>query len=230
MRRRIGRGSLTRAKSAKHATVRITSACPLVLGSASPRRRDLLAATGVPFVVHAAEADESLRDGEAPAAYLERVTLAKLRAVRALALGPCAGVLVADTIVVAPDGAILGKPRDPTDALSMFERLVGAVHAVETRFVLAPPEAGAPPAHAETVSTRVEFRAASRDEMRAYVATGEGTDKAGGYAAQGRAAAFVRRIDGSYTNVVGLPVCEVTVALRALGWTAPTVPGPADDE
>jgi septum formation protein len=191
------------------------------LGSASPRRRDLLATAGVPFVVQAAAADEAVRDGEAPGPYLQRVTLAKLDAVREFDLGACAGVLVADTIVVAPDGTILGKPRDVDEGRMMFERLAGAVHTVETRFVLAPPQALSAPAHAETVSTRVAFRPASAEEARAYVASGEGADKAGGYAAQGRAASFVRRIEGSYTNVVGLPICEVIVALNALGWLDP---------
>lgn len=172
-------------------------------------------------MVRAAAADEAVHEGEAPGAYLQRVSLAKLDAVRALDLGSCAGVLVADTIVVAPDGTILGKPRDAREGLAMFERLAGAVHTVETRFVLAPTEALSGPVHAETVSTRVTFRAASLEEARAYVASGEGNDKAGGYAAQGRAASFVRRIDGSYTNVVGLPVCEVMVALHALGWLNP---------
>jgi septum formation protein len=175
---------------------------------------------GVPFVVRAASADESLAGGEAPPAYLERVANAKLDAVRAQDLGVCAGVLVADTIVVAPHGAILGKPADgPTgEARTMLESLAGASHTVETRFVLAPPTPGAAPLHAQTVRTRVTFRALSAEEVRSYVESGEGADKAGGYAAQGRAAAFIERIEGSYTNVVGLPLCEVVVALRALGW------------
>jgi septum formation protein len=198
--------------------VRITSECPLVLGSASPRRRDLLAAAGVPFVVRPAAADETPRDRELPGTYLDRITHAKLDAVRALSLGPLAAVLVADTIVVAPDGAILGKPRDASEARAMIDRLAGAVHTVDTRFVLAPADRSAPPLHMETVTTRVEMRVLSPDEAEAYVATGEGADKAGGYAAQGRAAAFIRRIDGSYTNVVGLPLCEVVLALRACGW------------
>jgi septum formation protein len=89
---------------------------------------------------------------------------------------------------------------------------------VRTRFLLADVAAAAPPAHAQTVVTRVTFRSIPEGEALAYAATGEGRDKAGGYAVQGRAAAFVERIDGSYTNVVGLPLCEVVVAMRALGW------------
>ena len=163
-----------------------------------------------------AETDESLREGEAPADYLARVTLAKLEAVRAVPLHGAAAVLVADTIVVAPDGGVLGKPRDDDDARAMIERLAGATHDVSTRFLLAEPGWRAV-AHAQTVTTRVRFRAVDRAEATAYAATGEGRDKAGAYAVQGRASAFVERIDGSYSGVVGLPLCEVVVALRALG-------------
>lgn len=173
---------------------------------------------GVPFVATTADVDESHRGGESPLEYLERVTQAKLDAVRAARLGEVAGVLVADTIVIAPDGGILGKPRDDDEAGVMIERLAGATHDVSTRFLLADAAASASPAHGQTVTTRVTMRAVSRDEARAYAATGEGRDKAGAYAVQGRASAFVERIDGSYSSVVGLPLCEVVVALRALGW------------
>ncbi len=199
----------------------ISVAAPLVLGSASPRRHEMIAMLDVPFFVRSADVDESMRGGESPRAYLERVTGAKLDAVRAYDLGPASAVLVADTVVVAPDGSVLGKPLDRREALSMIQRLAGTTHEVSTRFVLAACEAKARPAHAETVTTRVTFRPVADDEARAYVATGEGNDKAGGYAAQGRAAAFVERIEGSYTNVVGLPLCEVVVALRGLGWLSP---------
>lgn len=172
---------------------------------------------GVPFAVRAGEADEALRDGESPAEYLVRVALAKLEAVRAVPLHGAAAVLVADTIVVAPDGGILGKPRDDDDARAMIERLANATHDVSTRFLLAEPGWRAV-AHAQTVTTRVTFRAVETAEAAAYAATGEGRDKAGAYAVQGRAAVFIERIDGSYTNVVGLPLCEVVGALRALTW------------
>jgi septum formation protein len=197
---------------------RISEPHPLVLGSASPRRRDFVAMLGVPFVVVTADVDESQRPGEAPAEYLERVTLAKLLAVRPRAPESARGILVADTIVVAPDGGILGKPSDDDDARVMIDRLAGATHDVSTRFLLAPVDASAAPVHAQTVTTRVTMRALAPDEVRAYVATGEGRDKAGAYAVQGHAAAFVERIDGSYTSVAGLPLSEVAAALRALGW------------
>jgi septum formation protein len=172
----------------------------------------------VPFVVRSAAADETARPGEAPRDYVARVTHAKLDAVRGMDLGAAGGVLVADTIVVAPDGGLLGKPTDDGSAIAMIERLAGAVHEVMTHFVLAERHPGSDPAHERTVTTRVTFRAPTRAEVRAYVATGEGRDKAGAYAVQGGAAMFVERIDGSFTNVVGLPICEVLVAMRALGW------------
>jgi septum formation protein len=204
--------------------VAITDAAPLILGSASPRRREMVAWIGVPFVVRPAEVDESPRPGEPPGAYIERIVIAKLDAVRAGDVGDSGAILVADTSVVSRRGSLLGKPADDGDALEMIERLSGGTHEVSTRFLLGRPEAGARPAHAETVTTRVTFRAISRREARAYVETGEGRDKAGGYAAQGRAATFVERIEGSYTNVVGLPLCQVIMAMRALGWLAPEVP------
>jgi septum formation protein len=198
--------------------VPIDAAHPLVLGSASPRRREMIAWLGVPFVSRPADVDESTRPGEAPLAYLERVTAAKLDAVRAQQLSAAWGVLVADTIVVAPDGVILGKPSSDVEAAAMIERLAGATHEVSTRFALAHAARTAPVAHAQTVTARVTFRAVDRAEAAAYAATGEGMDKAGAYAVQGRAAAFIERLEGSYTCVVGLPLSEVVVALRGLRW------------
>jgi septum formation protein len=149
------------------------------------------------------------------------VTTAKLEAVRDCDLGAPTGVLVADTVVIAPDGSILGKPVDAHDARSMLVRLAGNTHEVRTRFLLGEPDKGGHVSHAETVTTRVTFRAVTHDEAQAYAAMGEGRDKAGGYAVQGRAATFVERIEGSYTNVVGLPLCQVVVAMRVLGWLSP---------
>jgi septum formation protein len=191
----------------------------LVLGSSSPRRRDLLAQADVPFEVHTANVDERVLPGEHADAYLERIVWAKLEAVRAEiegeSLDACA-VLVADTSVVC-DAEILGKPADVREAQAMIARLAGRTHQVKTRFALGDLTPGAPALHAETVVTDVTFRALFEGEAKAYAETGEGLDKAGAYASQGRAAKFVVRIDGSYTNVVGLPICEVVVALRRLG-------------
>ena len=199
--------------------MRITPATPLVLGSGSPRRREMMERIGVPLVVRPAGADEAVRGDESPATYLERITRAKLDAVRAIPrVREEFAVLVADTIVVLSGGVVLGKPTDDDEARSMIERLAGVTHEVCTRFVLAEIVPGTPIAHAETVTTRVTFRAIFAGEALAYAATGEGRDKAGAYAVQGRAAAFIERIEGSYTAVVGLPLCEVVVALRGLAW------------
>jgi septum formation protein len=202
------------------ASVTSGAAALLALGSASPRRRDLLTMIGVPFVVCPADADETARVDEPSPEYVVRVTRAKLEAVRRRDLGSAGRVLVADTVVVAPDGALLGKPRDDEDAARMLGQLAGATHAVSTCFMLALRDPGSEPVYAQTVTTRVTFRPLSAGELLAYVAGGEGRDKAGAYAVQGRGAAFVERIDGSFTGVVGLPVCELLVALRALRWVA----------
>jgi septum formation protein len=171
----------------------------------------------VPFVVVVGDADEQVMAGEAVAAYLERVVLAKLGAVRArLGVRPGGAILVADTSVIE-GGDILGKPADDAEGLGMLERLSARTHEVQTRFAIGAIGASEPPLVARTVVTRVTFRAITKEEARAYVASGEGRDKAGGYAVQGGAAQFVARVDGSYSNVVGLPEDEVVEALRSLG-------------
>jgi septum formation protein len=191
---------------------------PLLLGSASPRRREILETLGVPLVVRALEVDERVVAGESAASYLERVVADKLAAaVRSpVARG---GVLVADTLVLV-DGAVVGKPTDDGDARAILRALSGRAHEVWTRFALDRGEA-------ETVRTRVIFRALSDDAIARYVATGEGRDKAGSYAIQGLGAFAVSRIEGSYTNVVGLPACEVIDALLRAGQLAtfPLAPG-----
>jgi septum formation protein len=196
---------------------------PLALGSASPRRRALLEALGIPLLVAPVDVDERRLGAETPVTYLERVVAAKLDAARAdERTRGAAAVLVADTTVLL-DGEILGKPSSVDEARSMLARLSGRTHEVRTRFAIA---VGARPAahdtdgaelHAETVITAVEFRRLEADEIDRYAATGEGSDKAGAYAIQGIGSFAVSRIAGSYANVVGLPVCEVIVALRRSG-------------
>lgn len=197
----------------------------LLLGSGSPRRREILANLAVPFVVHVAGADESTLPGEGAADYLARIVRAKLTAVCAVfeagSAAPddvrtSAAVLVADTSVI-DDGAILGKPGDVKEAEAMIARLAGRTHEVWTRFALGVPAVAVHVLHEETVITRVTFRSLTPARIRAYAASGEGMDKAGGYAVQGLGAGLVARIEGSYTNVVGLPSCEVLVALEGLG-------------
>jgi septum formation protein len=196
--------------------VLIDASNPLVLGSGSPRRREIISALGLPFQVLAADIDEDRRPGEPPLDYLTRIADEKLSAVR-LRLGeaPHAAVLVADTTVVI-DGDVLGKPSDVDDAARLFARIAGRVHSVYTRYAIGlRDQAGA--ASACTVETQVHIRAADPTEIRAYAETGEGLDKAGAYAAQGIGSFFIERVVGSYSNVVGLPACEVLSDLRRLG-------------
>lgn len=194
----------------------IDASRPLVLGSGSPRRRELISALGLPFRVLAADIDETQAAGEGPTPYLERIVREKLAGVRAR-LGSAAhgAILVADTSVVI-DGEVLGKPADVADAARLFSRLAGRVHSVLTRYAIGLP-GGAGAAAQRTVETEVHVRAATLPEIEAYAATGEGLDKAGAYAVQGIGTFFIERVIGSYSNVVGLPACEVLEDLRALG-------------
>jgi septum formation protein len=194
----------------------IDASNPLILGSGSPRRREIISALGLPFQVLAADIDEDRRAGEPPLDYLDRIAEEKLQGVRARLDGVRhAAVLVADTTVVVDDD-VLGKPSDVEDAVRLFSRIAGRVHTVYTRYAIGlPGQTGA--RLARTVATQVHMRAADVAEIRAYAATGEGLDKAGAYAAQGVGTFFIERVEGSYSNVVGLPACELLTDLRALG-------------
>ncbi len=193
----------------------LTPESPLLLGSASPRRRELLESVGVPLLVVAPKIDEALRERESWNAYLERVSAAKLEA--AASLHRALAVLVADTVVTC-EALVLDKPEGPDAARAALERLSGRSHEVSTRFLLGEPKSdGVTLLHAETVTTIVTFRPLTAAEIEAYVQSGEGFDKAGGYGIQSGAAGFVSRIVGSYTSVVGLPLAEVLVALRGAG-------------
>ncbi len=195
----------------------IAATTPLLLGSGSPRRRELLATVRIPFIVASADIDETPRDGEDPGSYLARVVRDKLASVGPVARSRNAGaVLVADTIVLLDD-VILGKPADVAEAASMIRRLSGRMHEVWSRFAIARPADPTVPAHEQTVRTRVFFRRLDEREVMGYASSGEGLDKAGAYAVQGLGAFAVERIEGSYPNVVGLPVCEVVLALERLG-------------
>lgn len=189
-----------------------------VLASASPRRAELLKAAGFTFETLPVEVDERSRPDEPPAAYVRR--LAAEKSARALevvsGLGPAAAeqdlvVLGADTAVIV-DGEILGKPRDDDDARAMLWRLSARRHEVVTGLSLrnAVDEVG------RVDTTIVWFAPLTPDAVAWYVSTGEGRDKAGGYAIQGFGSRFVPRIEGSYANVVGLPVATVADLLRQL--------------
>lgn len=180
----------------------------LVLASASPRRRELLAAAGFTFDVEVADVDERRHPGEPAEAYARRVALAKAEAVSARR--PGALVLGADTIVVV-DGDVLGKPVDDADATAMLQRLSGRPHRVLTAVALI---GGREPLEAIEETVVWMYALAPRD-IAAYVETGEPRDKAGAYGIQGRASRFIPRIEGSYTNVVGLPVAVVDRLVRS---------------
>lgn len=188
----------------------------VVLASASPRRRDLLAALGVAARVIAADVDEAPLPGEAPLALVRRLACAKADAVRAGLDAGDAGaaplVIAADTIVVLGD-EVLGKPRDRDEAAAHVRRLAGRRHEVLTGHCLLRGDRVAQ--HVER--TLVTFRSLDADEVRRYVASGEGDDKAGAYAVQGRGVTLVERIEGCYSNVVGLSVPTVVRLARSLG-------------
>ncbi len=185
------------------------AAWKLVLASASPRRREILANAGFRFVVRPAEVDEAPRGVEDPLEHVKRLAIEKAEAV---ALGAGEVVLAADTIV-AVEGEILGKPSGTTEARKMLEKLSGRWHEVLTGVCLRHP--GGRIVDAER--TRVLFLPLAAQEIDDYIASGEPMDKAGAYGIQGLASKFVRRIEGCYFNVVGLPVALVYRHLRSLG-------------
>jgi septum formation protein len=191
----------------------------IVLASASPRRQELLRNAGIPFVVQPADIDETPLAGESPRECAER--LAREKALAVFQSRPHDFVLGADTIVVVDD-AILGKPRDAGDAARMLRLLSGRRHAVITGVCIVEPAAGRQLPVASKITTASEttlvtFCKMSDDEIRDYVATGEPMDKAGAYAIQGIASRWIPRIEGDYSNVVGLPVALVYAMLCEQG-------------
>lgn len=187
----------------------------LYLNSESPRRQALLGQLGVAFVTISAAIDETWNGIETPACYVERLALEKAQAGwRAIAQRDPLPVLGADTAVVL-EGAILGKPGDRSDAVNMLAELSGRHHDIYTAVALVEPPGAS---HRSRVNvTRVTLRAIAAWEREAYVATGEPFGKAGAYAIQGLAAAFIERIEGSYSGVMGLPLYETAELLRAAG-------------
>ena len=181
---------------------------PIVLASASPRRRQLLQLLGLAFDVAPADVDETWRNGEPPAVHAERLAREKAEAVRR----PGAVTVAADTIVVV-DGEILGKPADAAEARAMIARLAGRDHVVHTAIAVA---YGARRASA-VVSTRVWFRPLDAAAIAAYVATGEPMDKAGAYGIQGYGAVLVDRIEGDYFTVMGLGLARLVDLLGEVG-------------
>lgn len=182
----------------------------LILASASPRRRELLALLGLPFRIAAADIDETPLPGEDPRAYTERLAQEKAEAIAHRE--PNATILAADTTVVC-DNLILGKPQDAADASRMLQLLQGRTHTVITGIAV----------HSnnqttiESDMTAVTFIQMNIEMIENYIATGEPLDKAGAYGIQGIAAQFIPRIEGDYTNVVGLPLARVRHMLTRAG-------------
>ncbi|MCF7849227.1 MAG: Maf family protein [Kiritimatiellales bacterium] len=176
----------------------------LILASRSPRRKELLESMGLAFTVRVPAVDETPLPGEGPEAHAERLACAKARATES---GERT-VIAADTIVVLGT-RILGKPESGSQACDMLESLSGQTHRVITGVCIRNNRKE----YVFSVSTEVAFRTLERTEIEAYVASGEPMDKAGAYAIQGGAAGMVRAVNGSYTNVVGLPLCELSQAL-----------------
>ena len=197
----------------------LNSATTIILASASPRRQELLRQVGIGFEVLAANIEETRRPDESPAEYVQRVAADKARRVAGLLAKrglPPHPVLGADTEVVMED-EVLGKPRDRGHAAQLLRRLSGRTHTVLSALCLVLPTGE----HRALSASRVRFAALSELEIQNYVASGEADDKAGGYAVQGRAAAFIERIEGSYSGIMGLPLFELTQLLKQAGVQQP---------
>jgi septum formation protein len=190
---------------------------PLILASASPRRRELLERVGLPLEVRPADVDERVQDGEPPGAYVARIAHAKAIAV---ARRSDHWVLAADTTVTL-DGVILGKAETPEEAAKMIRWLSGRTHQVMTAFMLIGERDDRTVVREGLVTTDVTMVDLDAGTLAEYVASGEWVGKAGAYAIQGIAAGLVREIRGSVTNVIGLPLAEVIAALREVGGPLP---------
>lgn len=181
----------------------------LILASQSPRRRELLTQLGLQFQIDAAGIDETMDPSHRPFDEVSRLARDKSLAVPA---APDDVVIAADTVVVL-DNTVLGKPKDPADAVRMLHALSNRSHEVMTGLAVRQGSV----IHAQTVVTEVWFRSLTDAEITAYVSTGEPLDKAGAYGIQGLAAGFVTRLEGDYYNVVGLPLCPLVGLLRQAG-------------
>ena len=181
----------------------------VILASQSPRRRELLGLTGLDFIVRVADIDETMDETRSPVEEVARVSREKALAV---AREPGDVVIAADTIVVC-EGKVLGKPKDEDDAFRMLSLLSGRNHQVMTGMTVV--QGDEIVTHTEV--TKLRFRNLLPGEIRAYIASGEPMDKAGAYGIQGGAALFCVGMEGDYYNVMGLPVCALSVILRTFG-------------
>ena len=184
----------------------------LILASRSPRRRELLSMLGISFEIVVPAVDESAITANTPAELTKRLSKIKAEAARAMLPGDPRPIVASDTLVEA-DGRILGKPKNEAEARAMLRLLSGRTHFVHTGLTVI--RGDFTESLVETAS--VTFRALGDDEIEAYLATGEPMDKAGAYGVQGRAGAFVERIEGDYYTVVGLPLSRLSETLRRAG-------------
>jgi septum formation protein len=182
-----------------------------ILASASPRRQELLKSVGLKFKTIPAHVNEDHHEGESPRQHVQR--LAQDKALAIAKKYPDSIVLGADTIVVIDD-IILGKPKSKAQAREMLQRLSGREHKVFTGFTLA--HVAPKVRKTKVVQSAVRFKIISPEEMEWYISCDEPYDKAGGYAVQGKGAYFIKSIRGSYTNVIGLPLCEVLEEMKKL--------------
>lgn len=183
-----------------------------ILASASPRRIELLHLLGLRFEIMPSQVEEAFMKGETPREHVLR--LSREKAEKASVQHPDAWVMGADTIVLI-NGEVLGKPRTPEEAREMLRTLSGRVHTVYTGFTVIKESASYIISNA--VESSVRFREIREDEIAWYIQSEEPYDKAGGYAVQGMGAFFIKEIHGSYTNVMGLPLCEVVDVLKSAG-------------
>nr|WP_321365734.1 Maf family protein [uncultured Desulfuromusa sp.] len=186
----------------------------LILASASPRRRELLRQIGLEFQVVPSRAEEQILPNETPEEHVIRLSLDKATEVANRDHISGRWFIGSDTIVLC-DNRILGKPENEAHAATMLKQLSGRQHQVLSGYAVIDRQTGKQ--RAEAVSTRVWFRQLTDVEITGYIATGEPADKAGAYAIQGLGICFVSKIEGSYTNVVGLPLCKLTLAMKELG-------------
>ena len=189
---------------------------PLILASSSPRRRELLGHFGLPFTVQVPDVDESEFPGETPSAHVSRLAVEKADAVAGRVRE---GLVVAADTVVVLDGRIIGKPADPAEARRMLSDLAGRTHVVYTGVAVADLSAGR--IRTAVVRSEVTLVLIGEGEIERYVAGGEPLDKAGAYAVQGDGSSYVASVEGSFTNVVGLPLKELQELLARSGCTVP---------
>ena len=195
----------------------------ILLASGSPRRKELLTLAGLSFEIKVPEIDETPLPHEKPVQMVKRLSLEKGTEVwrNFLNQTDSALILAADTTVVNAEGDILGKPKDNKEAIHMITSLQGKTHRVYTGYSILEVVTGELCQKlSHSVETKVAIRVLTANEIRNYVARGESLDKAGGYAAQGYGMAIIDKIDGSFSNVVGLPLAEVMEDLKKFGWHA----------